>query len=58
MPRLVGRRTYTDSYLALICVFAIAVGILLEYFGYINVISGFGRDKPYKLKWEDTELLQ
>lgn len=56
MPRLIGRRTESDSYFALLFALALTIGILLEYFGYINVISGFGRNQPYHPNLENNEL--
>lgn len=47
MPRLVGKRSNSDSAIALTFLIAIALASLMEYFGYINVVPGFGRDGYY-----------
>lgn len=46
MPRLVGKRNNNDSAIAFVILFAaIAAAVGAEYFGYINVVPGFGRDQ-------------
>jgi hypothetical protein len=47
MPRLVGKRADASPAIALLFLIAIAAGVSLEYLGYINIVPGFGRDKPY-----------
>ncbi|KAM3090470.1 hypothetical protein ACKFKG_29050 [Phormidesmis sp. 146-35] len=47
MPRLVGKRSNSDSTIALFLLLAIAAGTFLEFAGYINLIQGFGRDGRY-----------
>jgi hypothetical protein len=43
MPRLQGERSNGALYIVLLLVLLIAAFILLEYFGAINLIQGFGR---------------
>lgn len=49
MPRLVGKRSNPTPAIALIILTAAALGVSLEYYGYINVIPGFGRTVPYPI---------
>ncbi len=49
MPRLVGKRSNPTPAIALIILVAAALGVTLEYYGYINVVPGFGRTVPYPL---------
>jgi hypothetical protein len=44
MPRLVGKQSNSSWYAGLFLFFAIAAGSL-EYFGFINMIPGFGQDR-------------
>jgi hypothetical protein len=46
MPRLVGKRSNPTPALLLIAAIAAAAGVSLEYFGYIDVVPGFGRTVP------------
>jgi hypothetical protein len=44
MPRLIGKRSNTGSSFTLLILFVAIAGVLLEYFGAINIIPGFGRE--------------
>ncbi|MBD1856595.1 MULTISPECIES: hypothetical protein [Leptolyngbya] len=46
MPRLIGKRSNPTPALTLIAILAAAAAVSLEYFGYINVVPGFGRTTP------------
>jgi hypothetical protein len=46
MPRLIGKRSNPTPAIALIAILAAAVAVSLEYFGYINLVPGFGRTTP------------
>ena len=45
MPRLMGKQSNNSWYVALMLILAIAAAGSLEYFGMINVISGFGNER-------------
>jgi hypothetical protein len=45
MPRLVGKRANPAPAIALLIIAVVATGISLEYFGYINTVQGFGRER-------------
>lgn len=47
MPRLIGKRSNANPVIALVFLFAIAAGVSLEYFGYMNLVPGFGRSVQY-----------
>lgn len=49
MPRLVGQRSNSGLYLGLFVAIAVITTVLVEYFGVIDVVPGFGRD-PIELK--------
>lgn len=49
MPRLIGKRSDPTPAIALIVILAAALGVSLEYFGYINVVPDFGRTTPARL---------
>ena len=53
MPRLVGKRSNPAPALTVIILAAIAAGVSLEYFGYINVVPRFGRTAPYPIDRTD-----
>ncbi|MGV0026757.1 hypothetical protein [Phormidesmis priestleyi] len=55
MPRLVGKRSNSDSTIALMFLLAIAAGAFLEYTGYVNLIPGFGRDGRYNYQQSRIE---
>lgn len=42
MPRLEGQRSNTGLYIIVVLVVLIVAFLLLEYFGAIDLISGFG----------------
>jgi len=45
MPRLVGKQSHNSWYAGLFLVVAIAATVgSLEYFGFTNIIPGFGQD--------------
>jgi hypothetical protein len=44
MPRLVGKQSNSSWYAGLFLVVAIATAGYLEYFGFMNMIPGFGQD--------------
>lgn len=44
MPRLIGKQSSNSWYAGLLIFAVIAVAGSLEYFGFINLIPGFGRD--------------
>lgn len=54
MPRLVGKRSNPTPTIALIILVAAALGVSLEYYGYLNVVPGFGRTVPYPLNSTDN----
>jgi hypothetical protein len=45
MPRLVGKHVNPTPALAVILLAIIATCISLEYFGYTNVVRGFGQSE-------------
>ena len=53
MPRLVGKRSNPTPAIAFIILAAVAAGVSLEYFGYVNVVPGFGRTVPYSTDQND-----
>ena len=60
MPRLIGKQSNRGLYTGLILAFAIVAGAAssLEYFGFINVIPGFGRDhRPSDRPGDDSGLI-
>jgi hypothetical protein len=46
MPRLIGKRSNSTPAIALMAILAAAAAVSLEYFGYVNVVPGFGRTTP------------
>lgn len=54
MPRLVGKQSNSSSYTLLFLILAIATAGSLEYFGFVNMIPGFGQDR----KLSDPSQLQ
>jgi hypothetical protein len=57
MPRLMGKRSNSDSTIALFLLLAIAAGAFLEYTGYVNLIPGFGRDGRYSYQSRIEEVI-
>ncbi len=53
MPRLVGKRSNLTPAIVVIVLAAAAAAVSLEYFGYINVVRGFGRTVPHHLNQTD-----
>lgn len=47
MPRLVGQRSHTGSNITVLILLVAIVGILLEYFGALDIVPGFGREGRY-----------
>lgn len=47
MPRLIGKQSNNSWSIPLVLVLAVAAAGTLEYFGVINVIPGFGSDRPW-----------
>jgi hypothetical protein len=47
MPRLVGQQSHTETNVAILIIFAAVAGIILEYFGAIDFVSGFGQEGAY-----------
>lgn len=47
MPRLVGQRSQTGANITVLIFLVALVGILLEYFGAIDILPGFGREGRY-----------
>jgi hypothetical protein len=47
MPRLIGRQSNNSWYVTLVLILTIAAAGSLEYLGIINVIPGFGADRPF-----------
>jgi hypothetical protein len=45
MPRLVGKQSNGSQYTRLLIFFVIVAAGSLEYFGFTNLIPGFGRDQ-------------
>jgi len=47
MPRLVGKQSNRGLYVGLVCFAAIAVAgtVAMEYFGVVNTVPGFGKDR-------------
>jgi hypothetical protein len=47
MPRLIGKQSNNSWSIPLVFILAVAAAGSLEYFGVINVIPGFGLDRPW-----------
>jgi hypothetical protein len=47
MPRLVGKRSDAGANVTALLLLAAIAGVLLEYFGVIDVIPRFGREGRY-----------
>jgi len=47
MPRLVGKRSDVGANVTALLLLAAIAGVLLEYFGVIDVIPSFGREGRY-----------
>jgi|GEM_PF-580449 len=48
MPRLIGKQSNNGWYAGIFLLSAIAAAVFLEYFGMINVVPGFGKErKPF-----------
>jgi hypothetical protein len=45
MPRLIGKQSNSGWYAGLFLILAIAAAASLEYFGFINMIPGFGQEQ-------------
>ncbi len=55
MPRLVGKRSNTGANITVLIILLAIFGVLLEYFGWIDVVPGFGREGRYfQLKSQPT----
>jgi hypothetical protein len=48
MPRLIGKRNNPAPAIALLLIAVVAAGASMEYFGYINMVPGFGRTERYE----------
>jgi hypothetical protein len=44
MPRLIGQQSHAEASVAILIICIAIAGILLEYFGAIDFIPGFGRE--------------
>ncbi|QHG17429.1 hypothetical protein [Nostoc sp. ATCC 53789] len=47
MPRLVGQRSNTGANITVFIILIAIFGVLLEYFGMIDIVPGFGREGRY-----------
>ncbi len=47
MPRLVGQRSHTGANITVLIILLAIFGVLLEYFGVIDIVPGFGREGRY-----------
>ncbi|WP_392480537.1 hypothetical protein [Nostoc sp. C110] len=47
MPRLVGQRSNTGANITVFIILVAIFGVLLEYFGMIDIVPGFGREGRY-----------
>ncbi|QLE50182.1 hypothetical protein FD724_20215 [Nostoc sp. C057] len=47
MPRLVGQRSNTGANITVLIILIAIFGVLLEYFGMIDIVPGFGREGRY-----------
>ncbi|MBE8997045.1 hypothetical protein IQ274_02115 [Nostoc sp. LEGE 12447] len=47
MPRLVGQRSNTGANITIFIILIAIFGVLLEYFGMIDIVPGFGREGRY-----------
>ncbi|MEH1863736.1 MAG: hypothetical protein V7K69_01660 [Nostoc sp.] len=47
MPRLVGQRSNTGANITVFIILIAVFGVLLEYFGMIDIVPGFGREGRY-----------
>ncbi|MEH2150602.1 hypothetical protein [Nostoc sp.] len=55
MPRLVGQRSNTGANLTSLIILLAIFGVLSEYFGVIDIVPGFGRERGYfQLKFQTT----
>ncbi|PSB22877.1 hypothetical protein C7B76_02265 [filamentous cyanobacterium CCP2] len=54
MPRLVGQQSHTETNVAILIIFIAIAGVLLEYFGAIDFVPGFGQEGAYLLQRQPT----
>ncbi len=55
MPRLVGQRSNTGANITVLIILIAIFGVLLEYFGVIDIVPSFGREGRYfQLKGQAT----
>lgn len=55
MPRLIGQRSNTGANITVIILLLAIFGVLIEYFGVIDIVPGFGREGRYfQLKGHGT----
>ncbi|MBD2596437.1 hypothetical protein H6G74_19180 [Nostoc spongiaeforme FACHB-130] len=55
MPRLIGHRSHTGVNITILIIMLAIFGVLYEYFGVINIVPGFGREKRFfQLKNQPT----
>jgi hypothetical protein len=47
MPRLVGQRSHNGANITVLIILLAIFGVLLEYFGVIDIVPGFGREGRY-----------
>ncbi|MBW4562728.1 MAG: hypothetical protein KME32_16580 [Mojavia pulchra JT2-VF2] len=47
MPRLVGNRSHAGANITIIIILIATFGVLLEYFGVVDIVPGFGREGRY-----------
>jgi hypothetical protein len=58
MPRLIGKRSNPTPAIALIAILAAALGVSLEYFGYIDTVPDFGRSTPARMVSDTEEITE
>jgi hypothetical protein len=55
MPRLLGNRSHTRANITILIIIIAMFGVIYEYFGVINIVSGFGREgRFFQLKSQPT----
>ncbi len=55
MPRLIGKRSNNGANITVLIILVAIFGVLLEYFGMIDIVPGFGREGRYfQLKGQAT----
>ncbi len=55
MPRLVGKQSDNDGYIAVTLIAIAAIAVAVEYSGLVNFVPGFGRDNVSLIREQNVQ---